>query len=58
MFTLPTYEGPITATGYVVARTGVPQGTMVSVAFADIEVDAQLAIAQWFDEASLATSPP
>lgn len=56
MFSLPTYRGPIMATGCVVARSGLPQGTMVSVAFADIDVDAQLAIAQWFDEASFASS--
>ena len=62
MFSLPTYVGPITATGWVVARTGLPEGTMVSVAFADIDIDAQLAIAQWFDEVNegpseAATSP-
>jgi hypothetical protein len=56
MFSLPTYVGPITATGCVVGRSGVPEGTLVSVAFSDIEVEAQLAIAQWFDEAAVADS--
>jgi hypothetical protein len=56
MFSVPTYTGPITATGCVVARSGLPQGTMVSVAFVDIDIDAQLAIAQWFDDISAAGS--
>ena len=52
-FTLPTYVGPILASAYVVSRCGALKGTQVGVAFTDIEVDAQLAIAQWLDDEPL-----
>lgn len=50
MFTVPTYVGPIIAQGCIVGRKGTFTGTQVSVAFTDIDVEAQLAIAQWFDQ--------
>jgi hypothetical protein len=53
MFSLPTYAGPIIAQGCIVGRAGAVQGTQVSIAFTDIDVEAQLAIAQWFDESLL-----
>lgn len=49
MFTIPTYVGPIVANGVIVARKGAPKGTQVSVVFTDLEVEAELAIAQWID---------
>ncbi len=55
-FTLPTYAGLISAAGYVVSRAGAPQGTQVGVAFTDIDVEAQLAIAQWLDDEPLFAS--
>jgi hypothetical protein len=51
MFTIPTYAGPIIASGVVVARRGVEKGTQVSVVFTDLDVEAELAIAQWLDQA-------
>jgi hypothetical protein len=50
MFTVPTYVGPIIAQGCIVGRKGTFTGTQVSIAFTDIDVEAQLAIAQWFDQ--------
>ena len=50
LFSVPTYVGPIAASGVVVARKGLPKGTQVSVVFIDLEVEAELAIAQWFEE--------
>jgi hypothetical protein len=49
MFTIPTYAGPVVTRVHVVGRTGVPHGTQVSVVFPDIEVEAQLAVAQWLE---------
>jgi PilZ domain len=53
MFNVPTYAGPIIASAVVVARRGVEKGTQISVVFIDLEVEAELAIAQWFDEEPL-----
>lgn len=50
MFSVPTYSGPIVASAVVVGRRGVEKGTQVSVVFTDIDVEAELAIAQWFDD--------
>lgn len=50
MFNLPTFAGPIIARGHVVGRSPTAKGTQVSLVFEDIDVEAQLAIAQWFDE--------
>jgi hypothetical protein len=50
MFNVPTYAGPIVASAVVVARRGIEKGTHVSVVFTDLEVEAELAIAQWFDD--------
>ena len=50
LFTIPTYAGPIIASAVVVARRGLPKGTQVSVVFIDLDVEAELAIAQWFDD--------
>ncbi len=50
LFTIPTYAGPISASAVVVARRGLAKGTQVSLVFTDLEVEAELAIAQWFDE--------
>jgi PilZ domain len=50
MFSLPTYAGPIVASACVVSRCGALLGTQVGVAFTDIDVEAQLAIAQWVDD--------
>jgi hypothetical protein len=52
LFSIPTYVGPIDATAVVVGRRGTEKGTQVSVVFTDLEVEAELAIAQWFDELS------
>ena len=49
MFTIPTFAGPIIASAAVVARQGAKKGTQVSVVFTDLEVEAELAIAQWLD---------
>lgn len=53
MFTIPTYVGPIVATATVVARRSAERGALISVVFTDIDVEAELAIAQWFDELHL-----
>jgi PilZ domain len=58
MFTVPTYAGPIIAQACIVGRKGAMLGTQVSVAFTDIEIEAQLAIAQWFDQPRPTTSQP
>ncbi len=50
MFSVPTYSGPIVASAVIVARRGAEKGTQVSVVFTDIDVEAELAIAQWFDD--------
>src|SRR6478672_10313781 len=50
LFTVPTYTGPIVASAVVVARRGLSKGTQISVVFTDLDVEAELAIAQWFDE--------
>ncbi len=50
LFTVPTYVGPIVASAVVVARRGLEKGTQISVVFTDLEVEAELAIAQWFDD--------
>jgi hypothetical protein len=49
MFSVPTYVGPIVATGTVVSRQGTEKGTQVGVAFTALDLEAQLAIAEWFD---------
>jgi hypothetical protein len=56
MFNIPTYVGPIVASAAVIARRGLEKGTQLSVVFTDLEVDAELAIAQWFDD--LKVTPP
>ncbi len=53
MFSVPTYAGPIVADAAVVARRGAVKGTQVSVVFTSIDVEAELAIAQWFDEVAV-----
>ena len=50
LFTIPTFTGPIIASAVVVARRGLSTGTQVSVVFVDLDVEAELAIAQWFDD--------
>jgi hypothetical protein len=50
LFTLPTFTGPIIASAVVVARRGQEKGTQISVVFIDLDVEAELAIAQWFDD--------
>ena len=52
MFNLPTYVGPIVATAVVVGRQTVPKGQKLSVVFVDLDVEAELAIAQWFDDSA------
>lgn len=44
---LPNLDGPLVLEGRIIARTGLSTGTQVSVSFTDIQVDAQLAIAEW-----------
>lgn len=46
-FGLPNVDGPIVAAARVLARTGDKAGTLVSVVFTDLHVEAQLAIAEW-----------
>ena len=50
LFTVPTFVGPIIASAVVVARKGLAKGTQISVVFIDMDVEAELAIAQWFDD--------
>ena len=50
LFTIPTFTGPNIASAVVVARRGLSTGTQVSVVFVDLDVEAELAIAQWFDD--------
>lgn len=50
MFSVPGYVGPIIASGVVVARRGAVKGTQVSIVFTDIDVEAELAIAQWMEQ--------
>lgn len=50
MFSIPTFVGPIVAAGVVIARRAVEKGAQVSLVFTDLEVEAELAIAQWLDE--------
>jgi len=50
LFAIPTYAGPIIASAVVVARKGLSKGTQVSVVFTDLDIEAELAIAQWFDD--------
>lgn len=49
MFALPNYVGPVITRGHVVGRSGLPSGVQVSVVFPDIDVEAQLAIAEWLE---------
>ena len=44
---LPDLDGPIIAVGRVLARTGVSAGVQVGVRFTEIDIAAQLAIAEW-----------
>lgn len=53
-FTLPCYEGPIFARARVVARSGAVQGAQISTVFTDIDVEAELAIAEWLQERTAA----
>ncbi|MEW5738874.1 MAG: PilZ domain-containing protein [Myxococcota bacterium] len=50
MFSVPTYVGPIVTRGHVVGRTGLSAGIQVSVVFPDIDVEAQLAVAEWLQQ--------
>ena len=50
LFTVPTFTGPIIASAVVVSRKGLSKGTQLGVVFIDLDVEAELAIAQWFDE--------
>lgn len=49
MVSIPTYVGPIVTRGHVVGRTRLENGVLVSLVFPDIDVEAQLAIAQWLE---------
>jgi hypothetical protein len=49
MVSVPTYAGPIVTRGHVVGRAARPGGVQVSVVFPDLDVEAQLAIAQWLE---------
>lgn len=55
-FQLPNCEGPIVVAGKVVGRFGAATGTQVSVVFTDIDVEAQLAIAEWAQDRALQKS--
>ncbi len=51
LFHVPTYVGPIIANAVVVARQQLdPVSMQVSVVFIDLDVEAELAIAEWFDQ--------
>ncbi len=50
LFSVPTFVGPIEASAVVVARRGAEKGTHLSVVFTDLDIEAELAIAQWFDD--------
>ncbi len=58
LFSVPTYVGPIEATAVVVGRRGTERGTQVSVVFTELEVEAELAIAQWFDDLAAPAAAP
>ncbi|GMU58936.1 MAG: hypothetical protein AMXMBFR34_06990 [Myxococcaceae bacterium] len=47
MFCVPTYVGPIVTRGQIVARNGLKAGVQVSVTFPEMDVEAQLAVAEW-----------
>ncbi len=49
-FHLPSYDGPVFARAKVVSRSGEKAGAKIGVVFTDIDVDAELAIAQWLHE--------
>lgn len=49
LVSIPTYVGPIMARAQVVGRRPAARGVQVSVAFTDLDVEAQLAIAQWLE---------
>lgn len=53
LFSVPTYVGPIAARGTVVSRRKVKKGTQLGVLFTDIDVEAELAIAEWFEAPGL-----
>ena len=46
---IPTFIEPIIAMASVVSRHGLTEGTKVGLIFTDIEVEAQLAIAEWVE---------
>jgi hypothetical protein len=50
MFSIPTYVGPIVAKAVVVGRQTFGQRQQVNVVFVDLDVEIELAIAQWFDD--------
>lgn len=51
-FRVPTFDKPIYAQACVVGRRTLAGTTRVVVAFTNIDDDARLALAQWFDEAA------
>jgi hypothetical protein len=52
MFSVPTYVGPIVAQAMVVSRLGTAKGTQLGLVFTEIDVEAQLAVAEWFERES------
>jgi hypothetical protein len=52
MFSVPTYPTPITAVATVVGWEDYDTKTIVHTAFARISLEAELAIARWFDQLS------
>ncbi len=52
-FRLPNFAGPVIAAGRVVGRSRSRAGTQVSVTFTKIELEAELAIAEWLQDRTL-----
>lgn len=52
MLNIPTYVGPIVVNAVVVGRRTVGDRQQVNVVFVDLDVEVELAIAQWFDDSS------
>ncbi len=46
---IPTFSMPIIAMATIVSRVGQAEGTKVGLTFTDIELEAQLAIAEWVE---------
>lgn len=46
---IPTFTIPIIAMGAIVSRVGLAEGAKLGLVFTDLDVEAQLAIAEWVE---------